>query len=391
MKHRNLLNEIEPLLKDKQIIAICGMRRTGKTTLIKHLLDKFPSNKKYFDLERVEYRFLFSEGNYQNIVNALQLEGLNLNDKSYIAIDEIQLVPGITSVIKFLYDSYDIKFFVTGSSSFYMKNQFAESLAGRKFLFELHTLSFDEFLQFRDIKLNLPKFEFQKANQYFIRKLSSYYEEYIKFGGFPEVVLTDYTETKKKYLSDVLNSYLNLDIKFLTDFTTTNEVYKLLKLLAARVGSKTDYTKISGISGINRKRVKEYLLFLEGTFFIKLISPYVTNTDREIALQKKIYFSDNGLLNILERISPGAMFENMIANQLYKLGAVKYYARKSGQEIDFIVDEKLALEVKETPSEKDLRILSNRVEKLNINQLHIIGRYFPSSGFDDFIWGGSIF
>jgi hypothetical protein len=209
------------------------------------LLDKFPSNKKYFDLERVEYRFLFSGDNYQDIVKALELEGIAVSKKAYIAIDEIQLLPGITSVIKYLYDTYDIKFFVTGSSSFYMKNQFSESLAGRKYLFELNTLSFDEFLVFKETGINLPAFNYQVANEYFIKKLGSYYNEYINYGGFPEIVLLENTEKKKKYLSDVLNSYLNLDIKYLADFTTTDEIYKLIRLLSARAGSKIDYTKLS--------------------------------------------------------------------------------------------------------------------------------------------------
>lgn len=392
MKYRKIIKEVEAVINEKQIIAICGLRRTGKTTLLKYFLDRSPpGNKKYFDLERAEYRYLFREENYQNILKALELEGLKLDEKAYIAIDEIQLVPDITSVIKYLYDNYDIKFFVTGSSSFYMKNQFAESLAGRKFLFELHTLSFDEFLLFRDVKLNLPKFELQNANQYFYEKLNHYYETYIHFGGFPEIALIDKPEIKKKYLHDILNSYLNLDIKYLADFTTTDEIFKLLKLLSARAGSKIDYTKISGISGINRKRIKEYLLFLESTFFIRLVSPYVTNTDREIALQKKIYFSDNGLLNILGKISSGALFENMIANQLYHLGPIKYYARKSGQEIDFILKDEMAFEVKETPTKSDLRMLESRAKKIDINKHSLIGRHFPPTGFNQFIWGGSIY
>jgi len=391
MKYRNILKQIDPVVEDKQIIAICGLRRTGKTTLVKYLLDKCPSNKKYFDLEKAEFRFLFSGDNYQDIIKALELEGIDISKKAYIAIDEIQLLPEITSLIKYLYDTYNIKFFVTGSSSFYMKNQFSESLAGRKYLFELNTLSFNEFLSFKEVNVNLPAFSYQNANEYLIKKLGSYYDEYINYGGFPEIVLVEKTEKKKMYLSDVLNAYLNLDIKYLADFTTTDEIYKLLKLLSARAGSKIDYTKMSALSGINRKKVKEYMLFLESTFFIRLVSPYVTNSDREIALQQKIYFTDNGLLNMLGKISSGALFENMIANQLFHLGNLKYYARKSGQEIDFILNDTLAFEVKETPTIYDLKTLVSRANKIKINKCFLVGRNFPPTGFNDFIWGGSIY
>ena len=190
---------------------------------------------------------------------------------------------------------------------------------------------------------------------------------------------------------DILNSYLNLDIKYLADFTKTDEIYKLLRLLSARTGSKTDYSKISGLSGINRKKLKDYLLFLESTFFIRLISPFVTNVDREIAAQKKIYFSDNGLLSVLGNLSSGALFENMIASQLYRLGRLNYYARRTGQEIDFILNDKIALESKETPGLSDLKTLNYRAQKLNLQNQYLIGRHFPPTDFNDFIWGGNIY
>lgn len=392
MIFRNILNEIYPFLETKQALVLNGLRRTGKTTLIKHLLNKASNkNKAFFDLEKAENRFLFSDDNYENIIQALKLEGVDFDKKSFIAIDEVQLVPKITGVIKYLYDNYDIKFFITGSSSFYIKNHFSESLAGRKYIFTLSTLTFDEFLRFKNIDVKLPDFKFQKANPHFIKKLDTYYKDYILYGGFPEIATITKLEVKKKYLSDILNSYLRLDIKFLSDFSTTDEIFKLLKLLSARVGSKVDYSKLSMISGIHRKKIKEYLLFLEQTYFILLISPFVVNTDREIALQKKIYFADTGLLNILGNVSSGALFENKIANQLAHLGELNYYARRSGQEIDFILNKKIAFEVKETPSESDNNKLKERSSSIGIDKRYLIAKNIPPSGFEEYIWGGNIY
>lgn len=391
MIFRNILHNIYPYLETKQVIALNGLRRTGKTTLIKHLLEKSPGNNKaFFDLEKAENRFLFSDDNYENILQALKIEGIDLNQKAFVAIDEIQLVNKITGVIKYLYDNYDIKFFVTGSSSFYMKNHFSESLAGRKYLFTLSTLTFNEFLRFKNIESKLPEFNFQKANPYVIKKLDPYYNEFINYGGFPEVAVISNLEIKKKYLSDILNSYLQLDIKFLADFSTTDEIFKLLKLLSARVGSKVDYSKLSMASGIHRKKIKEYLLFLEQTYFIQFVSPYVVNTDREIALQKKIYFTDTGLLNILGKISSGALFENKIANQLSQLGEIKYYAKRSGQEIDFILNNSIALEVKETPTTSDYNKLKDRSSSIGLVNKYLIGKNLSPSGFEKYIWGGNI-
>lgn len=142
---RLIYTELESHLENKLVTVITGLRRVGKTTAVRHLLGRIKSlNKLYLDLERVENRHLFNLPNYKDIELSLQAEGLDLSKKAYIALDEIQLVPNIASVVKYLYDTYNIKFIVTGSSSFYIKNRFTESLAGRKRIFEMEPLSFSE-------------------------------------------------------------------------------------------------------------------------------------------------------------------------------------------------------------------------------------------------------
>lgn len=388
---RKAYQELVNSLNVKQIIAVTGLRRVGKTTAVKYLLSQINTNNKvYLDLERMEYRNIFNGENYADIVKALEFEGVDFGSKAVIALDEIQLVPNITSVIKYIYDTYDVKFLVTGSSSFYMKGAFSESLAGRKRLFELWPLSFSEFLQFKDIVINIPKLDFKPTNPHLISKLHLQYDEYINYGGFPEVVLSGSHDNKIALLKDILDSYINLDIKFLADLKKVDELYSLMKLLSSRVGSKVDFSKIAGIAGINRHKVKEYLLFLENTFFIKLIKPFVTNPDREIALQNKVYFTDGGLLNILGNISTGGLFENSVYNQLKLLGEVRYYARRSGQEIDFILDGNTAIEVKTTPSERDLKILVNRAKGIGLDSCALVGKNLPGSKFRSFTWGGAI-
>ena len=389
---RNIFPVLSEALEKKQIIVLTGLRRVGKTTTVKYLFKKIKSsNKFYFDFERIEYRKLFSDDNYGNIISALQLEGVDFNRKAYLILDEIQLVQNITSVIKYIYDTYNVKFIITGSSSFYMKGQFSESLAGRKQIFELWPLSFDEFLRFKGAEVSLPAFLYKNTPLFFIEKLSSFYDEYSSFGGFPEVALVKKPDDKKALLQDIFESYVNFDIRFLSDFTKTDDLYKLIRLLSARVGSKVDYSKLSSLVGINRHKVKEYILFLEKTYFIRLLKPFVTNPDREIALQKKYYFTDSGLLNIMGQIGSGAVFENTIANQLFAKGSLQYYAKKNGKEIDFILDEKMAFEVKETPTLHDLKILRNRSLSIGIKQYYLVGKTLPGSGFKDFIWGGAIY
>jgi len=137
--------------------------------------------------------------------------------------------------------------------------------------------------------------------------------------------------------------------------------------------------------------LSKYLLFLENTFFIKLVKPFVTNPDRKIALQNKFYFTDTGFLHILNSGGSGATFENAVFNQLRLLGDVRYYAKRSGQEIDFILDGDRALEVKETPAEHDLKVLKNRAKSIGLDSYTLVGKKRPGSNFEDFIWGGSIY
>ena len=383
---------MEKALGSKQAIVITGMRRTGKTTAVKYLLEKTKStNKIYLDLERVEVRAILNEPNYGNIVKALELEGLDFKNKAYIALDEIQLVQNIPSVIKYLYDTYSVKFIVTGSSSFYLKNHFSESMAGRKRVFEIFPLDFEEYLRFKEFQINLPPSKFNNTPLAFYNKLNSAYNEFILFGGFPEVVLINNNKEKKILLHDIVKSYLSLDIKFLADFTVTDELYKLIKLLTARVGSRLDYTKLGAMAGIDRKKVKDYLLFFEQTYLIHQVNAYSKNADKEIVSQKKLYFSDTGILNITGQVSSGALLENAVALQLMRKGEVNYYTRKNGLEIDFILDNSIAIEVKETPSPSDLQTLKQRAELAGITKHYLVAKNFPNKNFKDFIWAGSIY
>jgi predicted AAA+ superfamily ATPase len=392
MINRIIFPSLEKALNVKQIIVITGLRRIGKTTAVHYLLSKIKSsNKKFFDLERVEYRALFGEANYGNIVRSLQAEGLDFSKKTYIAIDEIQLVPNITSVIKYLYDTYNIKFILTGSSSFYIKNHFTESLAGRKRIFEMTPLTFGEYLQFKKIKSSGKKDIFRRVNTSEYNNLRHHYIDYINYGGFPEVVLARNAEDKKELLKDIINSYLRIDIKFLADFTKTDEIYKLITLLSSRASNKIDYTKLSNLSGIDRKTIKEYLGFFVDTYLIRLVPAFVRNADREIALQKKLYFTDNGILNVLGQNNTGILLENSVANQLALHGNIKYYAKKTGQEIDFILNDKISIEVKETPSVHDLKLLEHRTSALKLKKQHLTGLNISDAGFSDFVWAGSIY
>lgn len=387
---RKIYPELKDHLKKKQVTVITGMRRTGKTTLLRLLLNDYAGqNKLYLDFERVDNRELFSEKNYDNIIDSLSQRGLDFKKNVCLALDEVQLLKTLPSVVKYLYDNYKIKFILSGSSSYYLKNLFSESLAGRKKIFELYPLDFGEFLTFKKVFWKaLDNFDHPfSASEY--ERLRRYYEEFIEFGGFPEVVLEKSRETKKDILLDILSSYVNIDIKALADFRDNDNLYNLIKLLGQRTGTRLDYKKLSSVAGISRQTLHNYIDFFEKSYLVARLSVVANNPDKEIVKAKKIYFLDNGLVNVIAGLSSGAKFENAVFTQFHHFGKLSYYAKKTGQEIDFILNNEQAFEVKETPGTTDIRNLERLARNLQIKKCRLIGRQ-PDRQSTDFLWGGEI-
>lgn len=390
---RSILPALQAHMTKKQVTVLTGMRRTGKTTLLKYLMEQSDVPQKiFFDLERLDNRELFSEKNYETIVYALTQRGIQFSEKVLIGMDEIQLVPNLPSVIKYLYDHYDIKFILTGSSSYYLKNHFEESMAGRKKIFEVYPLRFGELLDF--IGVPYPAADSTPFNRPFLnaeyQRLHPYYESFIQFGGFPEVVLSENEADKKDLIADILSSYINFDIASVMDFKKSETAYKLIKLLATRIGSKVDISKLASMAGLSRHSLENYLQLFEQSYLIQTIPVSSASPDREIVKAKKLYFLDNGIASLAAELGSGAKFENAIFNQLRHWGAVSYYSMKSGQEIDFILDRKIAVEVKETAALTDLHHTARLAQNLDIETCYVVARH-PTNVFEGFYWGGGIF
>lgn len=387
---RKIFDDILPWLHKPQIIVITGMRRTGKTVLVKQLAEKLDTkNFLYLDLESLENREIFDIKNYDSILVQLAQKGLDTESAMCLILDEIQLFPEIVSRLKYLYDHYQIKFIVTGSSSYYLKNLFSESLAGRKIIFELRPLDFGEYLQFKQIQFKTNKSVDLKLRTAGYSGFNAFYEEYIKFGGFPPVVLEPSAEIKSRLLDEIISSYINQDIRALADFENLGKIQTTIKLLAARIGSRLDVSKLAGTVGTARATMNGYLEFLEKTYIISLVPVFTKNQDKTTVKAKKIYFCDTGLANSLARLSSGAQFENTVYRQLRAYGEVSYFAKHSGSEIDFILNQTIAFEAKETPQLSDLKKLEKIARRLNLKQYAVIGRHQPAN-FGNFLWGGNL-
>ncbi len=378
---RKLFGELVKRIEDKEIIVLTGMRRVGKTTLFKMIFDKIKSkNKVFLDIENPLNQKIFEEEDYGNILANLKVFGINSKEKAYIFLDEIQSKPDIVKAVKYLHDHYNIKFFLTGSSSFYLKNLFPESLAGRKIIFELYPLDFEEFLLFKDCKKEFfTKFSQKDRNKNKIEyeKIKKLYEEYLEFGGFPQVVLANENEKKREFLSDTFKSYFEKDVQSLASFKEVSRFRDLSLLLLKRIGAKLDITKLASEIGVSRETVYSYISFLENTYFIKLISPFTKSIDREVSGRKKVYVCDNGIARQIGKCEEGNLLENAVFNNLRIYGEIKYYEMRSGGEIDFILsNKKIGLEVKQKGDEKDYLKLRRLKENLKLKEVYVISKEF---------------
>jgi len=377
---RKLRKKLIEELNSREIVLLTGMRQVGKTTLMKDIFNNVESeNKIYIDLENPLNQAIFEEKNFDNIVYNLTQFGLNPKERMFVFIDEVQILPQIVKPIKYIYDHHDVKFFLTGSSSYYLKNLFPESLAGRKIVYELFPLDFEEFLIFKE-KTTEKKVRFEEKakqkNRISYEMLIKFFEEYMFYGGFPKVVLEENPERKKLIITDIFKSYFEKDVKTLSDFKDLGKLRDTILLLAGRIGSKIEVSKIAVEIGVSRETIYSYLYFLERTYFIFLVSPFAKNINGEVRGAKKIYFCDTGLLNQISKVSEGILFENAVFLNLKNYGKVNYYQRYKGPEIDFILDETIGFEVKLNARTVNINKLKRIAESIGLKEYYVISKDF---------------
>lgn len=369
---RKLFSHITARIDTPEAIVVTGMRRVGKTTLLQQIYDSLVSDNKIFlDLENPVNQKYFETDNYETVKYQFETLGIDTSKKAYVFLDEIQFVKNAPSIVKYLSDHYGYKFFLTGSSSFYLKNLFTESLAGRKILYELYPLDFEEFLNLKGSPLHIPAFG--RCTKPIYETITPLYQEYVEFGGFPGVVGKQSIAEKREALTEIFTAYFNKEVVALGGFRNNALARDLMLLLAARIGSKIDIQKLSSELGVSRVTISHYLSFLEGTYFITLIPPYSRGRDTEIRGAKKVYLCDSGLANMLTKSASGHIFENTIYNQLRaKSENIHYYQRKSGVELDFIEEEKHGWEVKMHATRRDITRTMRLTKELKLTNGYVV-------------------
>lgn len=355
---RDLEEEIKKYLKSKEILAVVGARRCGKTTMIENLLEKRKEKVNKISFDDLKILRLFEED-----IDAFIDEHIKGYD--IVFIDEVQYSKDSGKKLKYIYDSHWTKIIISGSSAAELSIQSLKYLVGRIFIFNLYTFSFKEFIRAKEERLE-KYLEKDNVSEIILERLNKHLEEYILYGGYPRVVLSKTIEEKKKVLEGIFNTYLLREIREILELSDDYKLMKLIKMLALQTGNIINYNEISKNTGFSYQELKKYLNILEKTFVLKTIRPYFTNKRTEIVKSPKIYFFDLGFRNIAinnfqkERTDLGSMYENFVFSELSMRGIEpKYWNTKSNAEVDFVIEKNQKL----FPIEVKINLSENKITK----------------------------
>ena len=367
------IERIESAFQFMPIVVLIGARQVGKTTIMK----SFPVNGKslFLNGQDIEVASLFEQ--LSSIEQYLKVY-LDQELNGTLIIDEFQFIQGISTIMKLLTDKHsNLKIMCSGSNSLEILQKVEESLAGRVRIIEVLSLSFSEYLLFKDEKLwQLQQTIELPANSSLLAPLNQALQEYLIYGGLPRVALTNNYHEKVEMLNDIYQTYLLRDVRMFIANEHFVGFNKLLRILATQIGNLVNINELSRECGLPYKKCEEYLHLLKQMYIIKLIEPFHSNKRKMIGKMNKIYFCDLGLRNMIYnsfneityRTDNGALFENYCLLELWRkklaTGNIHFYRTNNGTEIDFIIqkpDEIKAVECKYKSLEKPISVPSMTV------------------------------
>ena len=344
---RKICSSIIKTLKPNKVIVLLGSRRTGKTVLLKSVLEKL--EEKYLFLNGDDFTTL-TMFNPRTVEHYKSL----LGDTKLLVIDEAQQIPEIGKSLKLIVDNISgIKILITGSSAFDIQNRIGEPLTGRKTTFHLYPFSQEEY----NITENIVE-------------TKSRLKERLILGNYPELIHLQNRNEKISYLKELASSYLLKDILTFEGIINADKILNLLKLIAFQIGKEVSLHELGRQLGMHKNTVDKYLDLLSKTFIIFSVNAFSRNLRNEISKSKRWYFYDNGIRNILiENVNDihlrndvGELWENYLVSERLKfqqyngmLVSNYFWRTYQQQEIDWIEEREgklFAYEIKWNPNKK---------------------------------------
>jgi hypothetical protein len=324
MYSRYLNERINKRIDSGKAIVIIDPRQVGKTTLIESILE----DRDYLllDGDDPKTRTLLTEPNTEQIRTIL-------GKYKYIFIDEAQRIKGIGLTMKIITDRFkDVQLFTSGSSSFDLSNKINEPLTGRKWEYQLFPISWEEY-----------------ENHHGFLHAEQNLENRLLYGFYPDVLNNVGDEIS--ILRNLANSYLYKDILSYADIRKPEVLDKLLQALALQVGSEVNYSELAQIVNVDKNTISKYIDILQKGYIVFKLSSFSRNVRNEIKTNKKIYFYDNGIRNMIIgnfnpielRTDKGALWENFLISERVKqieykqsLARTYFWRTKQQQEVDFV-------------------------------------------------------
>lgn len=383
---RKIEYQIQESLKSKEIIAVVGPRQCGKTTLLKHIASSL-NDTNFISFDDIKALQMF-EQDIETFI-ATYVKG-----KSYLFIDEFQYVKEGGKKLKYIYDSNEIKMFISGSSAIDLTIHAVKYLVGRVFVFNLYQFDFEEFIQakkpefvplLREQKEIFISGKVSRISGVLHNEIADLYQEYAVYGGYPKVVLENDRNEKIKILRAIFSTYFLREVRDILGLIDDYKMTKLIKALALQTSNLIDYRDLGNVSEFLYRPLKGYINFLEKTFICAFIRPYFMNKTLEIVKNPKVFFFDTGMRNIIiddfrnlaDRPDGGALLENTVFTELIKSGKeVKYWRTKQKQEVDFVIEGESrtlsAFEVKMNYDSGETKGLNLFVEKYPMTKIALL-------------------
>jgi len=366
---RTIENTIKDKIDSGKAIIVVGARQVGKTTLLKSLL----ADKEYLFLDA-------DDPSTRSLLQSPTTEQIRtiLGQYKYVFLDEAQRIPGIGLTLKIITDQFKgVQLFVSGSSSFDLGNVLNEPLTGRKWEYELFPISWEEY----ENKIGLVKAEQQVENR-------------LLFGLYPEVLNNQGNE--RETLKNLVNSYLYRDISAFSYIRKPEILDQLLQALALQVGSEVNYNELSQLIGINKITVQRYIDVLEKGYIVFRLNSFSRNLRNEIKQNRKIYFYDNGIRNMIIgdfkplnlRLDKGALWENFLVSERRKqniyndtFAKMYFWRTKQQQEIDFVEEKDGSISAYEFKWNK----IKTKFPKIFLDTYDTSGVVIDRSNFREFV------
>jgi len=338
IQRERYLQQIIPLIDKPFIKVITGIRRCGKSYILKQLIELFRAAG--IEEQRIIYY------NFESLIH-IEIDGylklyneikskISDNERYYILLDEIQEVPDWEKAINSLLSENNVDLYITGSNSQLLSSELSTYIAGRYVEFQISTLSFEEYLLFKETRLKSK-----------VDNIYKEFEIYIRLGGFPSIHIADYEiDTVYKIVNDIYSSVLLRDTIQRFNIRHIELLDRLVKFVFENIGNIfsakniADYFK-SQQRKVDLNTIYNYLNALEGAFIVQRISRYDIKGKEVLQTNEKYFVSDVSLiysvLGYRDRFISGIL-ENIVMLELKRRGYKVYVGKNENKEVDFIAE-----------------------------------------------------